>query len=137
MKPLPTQFTREGSTFTQKFREQDVAIFEQTREDCPTMVNYEVVVVQSHNGRHIHGKDYPPAEYYPSTGQWGQFGWTCTTWEAARNKALALLSRKSGPVAPKAERPLSSPSEEPKRGATPSPSGAVSALVPAQDVWNG
>lgn len=45
---------------------------------------YEVIIVQSHNGRAIQGKMFPPAEYAPSNEQWGSKGWTFTSLENAK-----------------------------------------------------
>lgn len=76
---LPTELTWKGFALTQIAREGDVAIYRQRDVGSALKgphVSYEVIVIQSHGGRTIFGKTYPPAEYYPSTEQWGKAGWT-------------------------------------------------------------
>jgi hypothetical protein len=52
--------------------------------------NWEVFIVQSHNGLTINGSLMPPAEFCPSNEQWGIKAWTCLTEE----DALALFNKK-------------------------------------------
>ena len=49
-----------------------------------TTFNNEVFHVQSHDGRTIQGKEFPPAEFAPSNNEWGKKGWTFLTEEAAK-----------------------------------------------------
>ena len=51
---------------------------------------FEIIEIQSHDGRSIGGVDYPPAEYAPSNSQWGTKGWTKTTLESAMGKLKEL-----------------------------------------------
>lgn len=84
MKKLETKFTKWGCDFTQLERIGDVAIYE--RVDKYSYTSYEIVIVQSHNGREIGGKLYPPSEFFPSSATWGIKGWSSTTIESARGK---------------------------------------------------
>ena len=90
MRPLATEFRRDGFAFTMLDRVDDVALFEKR---CDAVVSYEVVVVQKHGERNIMGRVIPPAEGMPSTEQWGQKGWTLTTPERARSKFIEIVAR--------------------------------------------
>jgi hypothetical protein len=73
MKTLQT-YNRNGYTFTQLKRIGNVAAFEGKREGF--MSTFEVIKIQSHNGREIHGTYCEPAEYPPCNAQWGVCGWS-------------------------------------------------------------
>ena len=90
MRPLATEFKKDGFAFTMLDRIDDVAIFEKR---CDAVVSYEVVVVQKHPERNIMGRVIPPGEGMPSTEQWGQKGWTLTTPERARLKLNEIVAR--------------------------------------------
>jgi len=51
---------------------------------------YEVIIVQSHDGREINGNSLPPAEFPPSNEQWGSKGWTFSTEDAAKQSLLNI-----------------------------------------------
>ena len=88
MKQLPELFTSKGFTHRMVKRSGDVALFERYKTD-PAKSHFEVVRVQSHNGRTIAGQFLPPAEFYPSTSQWGTHGFTYTEGHSgSRDKAL-------------------------------------------------
>jgi len=53
-------------------------------------ITHEVFIVQSHEGREINGKSFPPAEFPPSNEQWGSKGWTFVTEEAAKERFLNM-----------------------------------------------
>jgi len=88
MKTLET-YTRNGYTFTLVKRLGNHAVFRGVRKNG-TVTTYETIKVLSHNGREIHGKKIPPAEYAPCDATWGSKGWTYTTEEMAIN-ALDML----------------------------------------------
>lgn len=105
MKPLDLQFKHKGFWFTQLKRTENVALYAQTMSEPkgdlteyhPSM-SYEVIVVQSHNGRTIMGKEYPPAEFYPRDEDWGTKGWTVSgqgpeTYDFALDKFREVLKR--------------------------------------------
>lgn len=89
MKTLDVDFTSKGFHYRQLSRDGDVAVFGQKWGENGSTA-YETVIVQRHNGREIAGTKIPPAEFYPSSGQWGIKGWTFTDRDQAFAKALAL-----------------------------------------------
>lgn len=82
MKLLDKQFTSLTWNFKQVCREKEYAIYERKKED-DTFIHYEVIKVLKHNGLIMHGNKIPPSEYYPSSNQWGIYGFTCRTRQAA------------------------------------------------------
>jgi len=77
MKQL-TEYKRNGLTWQLLTRKGNAAIFQ-------SRYGYEVIVIQSHNGRTIAGNYCEPAEYPPSNEQWGSKGWSYRTdqlWQA-------------------------------------------------------
>jgi hypothetical protein len=74
MKPL-TKYKRNGLSWQITTRQGNAAIFQ-------SQYGFEVIQIQSHNGRTIPAKDEKPetycepAEYPPSNEQWGSKGWT-------------------------------------------------------------
>ena len=94
MKPLPIKFTSKGFTHEQLLREGNVALFQRYQSDA-SKCHYEVILVQSHNGRKIGGTFLEPAEFYPSTSTWGQYGWTFTEgMSGSRDQALTDATRR-------------------------------------------
>jgi len=96
MKTLPSSFTSKGFTHELVRREADVALFKRYQSN-PDKAHYEVIIVQSHNGRSIGEAFIEPAEFYPSTSAWGRLGWTYTagmagSQEAAMKEAEARFS---------------------------------------------
>ncbi len=89
MKALPTEFKAKGFNYRQISRDGNVAVFEQ-RWGRNGSVAYETVIVQSHNGREIAGVYLPPAEFMPSSSQWGIKGWTFRSRDEALSKAAQL-----------------------------------------------
>ena len=83
-KPLKTHFQRGEFNYKQIAREKDVAIFEQTWPGCfEPSVCWEVAVIRRHNGKTIKGHWVAPSEFYPSSTEWGKYGFTFTDKEAA------------------------------------------------------
>ena len=70
-------------------RQGDIAIFSAS-ESYGTF--YEVIKIQSHNGREIGGNKLPPAEYAPSNSEWGQKGWSFSNFTDAENKFRQLVT---------------------------------------------
>lgn len=89
MKTL-TQYTKDGIERRIIHRSGNIAIA-QGKHD------FEVIIVQSHNGRIIVGKECPPAEYAPHSEQWGSKGWTFQTLAAAMTK-LEMLEQMPVPA---------------------------------------
>jgi len=87
MKTL-TEYKRNGYAFTLISRLGDHAIFR--GNSGTSMENYEVIKIQSHQGREWDGVFCPPAEYPPSNNQWGTKGWTFNDRESAEAKFKQL-----------------------------------------------
>lgn len=77
IKPLATKLSQKGFQLQQIVRNGPFAIFNRFQK-FPEKGHFEVVVIQSHNGRKIGETYLEPAEFYPSDSQWGQYGWTFT-----------------------------------------------------------
>lgn len=92
MKTLES-YRKNGHEFTLYARTGNLAIFHGKRIGGNSDT-WEVIHIQSHNGREIAGKFFEPAEYPPSNEQWGRFGWTSNSAETARGRfesELALI----------------------------------------------
>jgi hypothetical protein len=90
-KPLKTHFQRGEFNYKQIAREKDVAIFEQTWRGCSEpSVCWEVAVIRQHNGKTIKGHWVAPSEFYPSSTEWGKYGFTFTAKDAAFAKLREL-----------------------------------------------
>lgn len=90
MRPLATEFRKDGYDFHLLERVADVALFEKR---AGAIVSWEVVVVQKYGERTIMGRVVPPTEAMPSTESWGQKGWTLTTLAAARLRLVDIVVR--------------------------------------------
>ena len=83
---LLTSFTDTTFQYDQIERQGNIALFEQTHKQSG-IVRYEVVVIETKPAQTLpSGKSYPEREVSPSSGSWGQKGWTMYTTEGAREK---------------------------------------------------
>jgi hypothetical protein len=89
MKTL-TEYSKNGYNFTLHSRDGDVAIFH-GRATQSESESWEVIRIQSHNGREIQGKYFEPAEYPPSNEQFGRLGWSMPSEESARVKMAKVI----------------------------------------------
>jgi hypothetical protein len=90
-KPLESDFQRGQFNLKQIAREGDVAVYEQTwRGSTEPSVCYEVIRIRRHNGKEIKGQWVDPSEFYPSSTEWGKYGFTLTNKEAAFAKLREL-----------------------------------------------
>jgi hypothetical protein len=90
-KPLDPHFQRGEFNYKQIVREKEVAIFEQTWRGCSQpSVSWEVVVIRRHNGKTIKGHLVAPSEFYPSSTEWGKYGFTFSDKDAAFAKLREL-----------------------------------------------
>lgn len=80
-----TQYSKNGHDFTLYCRVGNLAIFHGKRK-CGNSETWEVIHIQSHQGREIAGKWAAAAEYPPSNEQWGSKGWSFTNPESARDR---------------------------------------------------
>jgi hypothetical protein len=92
---LERHFQRGGFNYKLITREKDVAIYSQTWRNCSEpSVAFEVVCIRRHNGKEIKGQWFEPSELYPSSTEWGKYGFTFTDRDAAFAK-LRELSRRT------------------------------------------
>jgi hypothetical protein len=89
MKPIETEIIYQGRTLKQLKREGMVAIYDQG------LYSYEVIVIRIKKDGETFGKFYPEHEIYPSSEQWGIYGWTYRPdeREKAEKKFASLLPR--------------------------------------------
>lgn len=92
VQPLVTSFKKGGFNHTLVERDGNLAIFEKTK---PGFKNYEVVKVKVHPGGEVFGKTIGPHERYPSSEQWGSYGWTESTLESARRRLKSLKEQEA------------------------------------------
>ena len=90
-KPLETHFQRGKFNYKQIAREKDVAIFEQAwRGSSEPDICWEVVVIRRHSGKTIKGHWVEPSEFYPSSSEWGKYGFTFPNRDKARAKFFEI-----------------------------------------------
>ena len=82
MKTL-TKYKKNGIDWNVIKRINNIAVAESQR-------GYEVIIIQSHNGRTIAGNYCEPAEYPPSNEQWGSKGWSYSLLVDANDKFNTL-----------------------------------------------
>jgi hypothetical protein len=70
--PLRTTFTRDGFSYNQIWRDDDVAVYEYDSRGG----SFGVVVILMEGERVKFGKLTPQHEVYPTTTQRGTYGWT-------------------------------------------------------------
>lgn len=90
-KPLATTFTKWGDTFIQIKREGDVAIF--SRKSTSGFEQFEIIIIQRHNGYEVKGVKVDAAETYPSSSSWGAYGWTTNSRERAEELFTGAINR--------------------------------------------
>ena len=90
-KPLKIHFQRGKFNYKQIAREKDVAIFEQAwRGSSEPDICWEVVVIRRHGGKTIKGHWVEPSEFYPSSSEWGKYGFTFTDRDKAWDKFFEI-----------------------------------------------
>lgn len=84
-RPLPTFFVFDDYFHEQIERTGDIAIFAKSKGGNDP--GFEVVRIRTVSERTWpDGSVTPPGEFYPAASEWGQYGWTYNTIEAARAK---------------------------------------------------
>lgn len=91
MKTL-TNYTKNKHDFSLLARSEDIAMFRGLSQNGQSHT-FEVIEIQSHDGREIGGKWCDAAEYPPSNEQWGSKGFTVTTLDRAVEKMREMLAR--------------------------------------------
>lgn len=83
MKPIETEFKRSGFEFKQMWRVGPVAIYGKKKPEWKDFFTFEVVVIREQKAWEAFGRVFEAKEAYPSSEQWGTFGWTARTLDAA------------------------------------------------------
>jgi hypothetical protein len=92
---LERDFQRGQFSYHQLAREQDIAIYSQSWRGCSEpRIAFEVICVRRHNGKEIKGQRVEPSEFYPSSSEWGKYGFTFTDQAAAVAKLRELTRRR-------------------------------------------
>lgn len=91
MKKLEKEFESAGFKYKQIHREDMYAIYERKHIDSNSPPHYESIKIQSHNGMEIAGNKIPPSEYYPSSKNWGTYGFTCINRKNAYNRLDRII----------------------------------------------
>jgi hypothetical protein len=92
MKIIEKEFTYKNFNYKQLLRDGKIAIYQQTLKGGQKF-NYEVVIIEEHNGYEIAGNKFPPSEMYPSSNQWGVKGFTFTDYDDALVKFKKLKKK--------------------------------------------
>lgn len=86
MNTIKTEFSRKGFHFRQIYRHGQFAVFERTRLPNFTQKHYETVRLKPFPAHFTFGRQFDAGEAYPSSEQWGSYGFTIPTESAALAK---------------------------------------------------
>lgn len=100
MKTLPLEFKRDGFTHKQVVRDGNVAIYERTKPEH-SQPHYEVVIIREHKARDTGNFKVEAGEHYPSSEEWGIYGWTYGTLDLAKTRLAAVRGGVKGGSTPK------------------------------------
>jgi hypothetical protein len=93
-KPLERHFQRGGFHYKQIVRYKDIAIYSQNwRGRSEASIAFELVCIRRHNGKEIKSQWVEPSEFYPSSTEWGKYGFSFTDKEAAFAKLREVSQR--------------------------------------------
>lgn len=92
MTTLKARFTKSGFELEQVERIGNVAIYR--RWKTGQSPHYEVVRIRSREAREVFGKEFEAGEYYPSSEEWGTYGWTYPCLDDARRRVGVLTGAK-------------------------------------------
>jgi hypothetical protein len=88
-RPLSTEFAYSGFGLTQVKRIGNVAIYKQTKgKQSPA---YEVVIIRNAESKTAFGHEFPAAEYYPRSEDWGTYAFTYSALAEVERKFEKLL----------------------------------------------
>ena len=100
---LEREFDRNGFSYRQIWRKNDVAVFEYFTAErlAQNLVRYELIFVGFDIARTLpSGRTYPQRETYPSSTAWGQAGWSF----GPKDRNLALFIAEQIAEVPKSGR---------------------------------
>ena len=107
MRKLEAEFDRAGWHFKQLYREGGWAIYLKTKfaaeKNRPLIHSWEVIRVQINPERAAFGKVLPEGERYPSSEEWGEYGWSCMSEERAY-QCLRKMQERFGNPPPKSQK---------------------------------
>lgn len=90
---LPTTFYEKGFNFKQLFRAGNIALYKKVRDGNPRVRSYELIIIQKHDAYMLGQSQIEAAECYPSSSNWGNFGWTFTDKQTAESRFNNLLKQ--------------------------------------------
>ena len=84
MKTLPKIIKADGFTMVQVMREDDLAIYRRTKQvGDGSIEHFEVAIIRAKPESRAFGLKFPAYEKYPSSEEWGLYGFTCHDLDAA------------------------------------------------------
>jgi len=89
--PHLINYGKNGHEFTVIARTGNLAIFKGVSR-ANGSETFELIEIQSHDGREIAGKFFEPAEFPPSNEQWGSKGWTFTNLPDAQDRMAEMVA---------------------------------------------
>lgn len=94
MKKLPEEIISSGFTYRQLKRSRYYALYSQTRIGYKEPWAWEVIIItrQKKDSETKWGK-FEAGEYYPSSGQWGNSGWTFNKLSDAEKRYTELCAK--------------------------------------------
>jgi hypothetical protein len=99
MRILPLIIKRHGFTFEQILRRGNLAICKQRLRPSVGCLAFEVVRIRQRPASHAFSREFPAYEQYPNDEDWGTYGWTLPTIEAAQAKLAALEAADADKIA--------------------------------------
>ena len=95
--PIEKEFRKYGDDFKQEFRDGEYAIYSRTSEGREKP-SYEVIILRPQKETVSFGRVFPAKEAYPTSSQWGTFGWTIPDSMEAAMSRLRAEQHKRKPV---------------------------------------
>lgn len=92
MKPLEKTFTRNGFEFKEFWRVGCVAIYGKKKPEWRDFFTFEVVIVRDGKAWTAFGQTFEAKELYPSSEDWGTYGFTHRHLSDAMGNAGKLLA---------------------------------------------
>ena len=93
MKTLAEKFNRNGFEFEQVQRTENAAIYQKFKSGGAC--SFEVIRIRERKEREAFGTTFEAGEFYPSSEEWGVFGWTYVDLVGAQHRLGVLTASKS------------------------------------------
>lgn len=90
MNPIPKHFRRDQFDFNQRLDLHPVYVYQKTKVGW---LGFEVIIARERVGRTFKGRVIEAGWAYPSSEQWGVYGWSFQNIEQARQKAFELVDQ--------------------------------------------